>query len=136
MGVKVNNTKKTPVKAGKTEIYLAHGVSHRFMGLAFVKDVAYAVNDDVAEHLLALEISGIQKFEQAGIKQKELPRQDIALVLPKANGYIDDDADIKAHLASTDTQVGAGNAQEDEEGIDTGAGTTENGAGTDGAVSV
>lgn len=135
MAVNVKSAKKdTKAKSGKVDIYLAHGVSHRFMGLAFRKGTVYSVNEDVAEHLLGLEISGIQKFEEAGVKLKDLPRQAVDLALPKNALEVGDDDEITAHLNSGNTQTQA-DAGTDGDGIDTGA-SADNDSGTDGAVSV
>lgn len=131
VNVKSANKKDTKAKTGKVDIYLAHGVSHRFMGIAFRKDTVYSVNEDVAEHLLDLQISGVQKFEQAGVKHKEAPRQNVDLVLPKsALDLVPDDDEIKAHLNAGSTE---GQGTEGSEGIDTAAGKGDD---TEGSVSV
>lgn len=134
MGVNVSKTKKaTTAKAGvaTAEIFLEHGVSHRFMGTSFVQGVVYVLAEDVAEQLLALEISGIQKFNQAGIKQKTLPRVKVGLELPENPLAVGDDDEITAHLKSGAEGTGEG------EGTGAENGTGEDGKdGTDESVSV
>lgn len=129
MGVQVTKketgTKAATAKAkavGLVEVYLAHGLKHRLGAVLFEKGIVYQVTEDAAEHLFGIVISDEQKFEQAGIKQKELPRKAVLNLnvgkLP-AGITVPDDDEVTAHLAQAhtgeaDTTKGDGGGQDDD----------------------
>ena len=142
MGVQVTKkteAAKTKAAASKAtnivEVYLAHGSKHRVGGVLFEKGIVYQVHEQVAEYLFGIVISNEQKFEQAGIKQKGLPRQvaNVNTGTPNPNAIIvPDDDEVAAHVAKAHT----GEANEDGQGAAGEDGQVEDGKDTEGAVSV
>lgn len=122
-----------PKHSDIVEVYLAHGSKHRAGVFIFEKGIVYQVSEDEAKHLFDIVISNEQKFEQAGIKQKGLPRKVASVSLGGANQNtitVPDDDEITAHVAKAHT------GEATQESQDGGTGDSQEGDGTEGAVSV
>lgn len=132
---KADAAKAKAAKAGVVEVYLAHGLKHRFGAVLFEKGIVYQVSEQAAEALFNIVISGEQKFDQAGVKQKEWKRQAVAINTgtgAPTGITVPDDDEVAAHVAKAHT----GEANEDGQGAAGQDNQGEDDKDTEGAVSV
>lgn len=139
MATKVTTKAKQPTSAPAakasvetTQIYLAVGRSFTHQGFKFLPNVAYEVEDSVADFLLQFK-SGIDQdtFEEVGKRQKDLPVQVVKFkgAQPVASAAVEIGGDLDAELMQhLEAGQHAGEPGDDEGDTDEGAG----GEGEDG----